>query len=158
MKGCELAAVARDPSAEGGPFVLRISCADGTRVPDHWHPTDENPTVLKGIFLVGMGETFDQTKLIAMKVESFTMVRKEMRHFAVCKGETIVQIHGAGPFKVNWLNPTFSTRTGHFTENPMASAGPAKTKTPAINALRIRQHIVHLGTLRNSFTANTSLV
>jgi hypothetical protein len=35
---------------------------------------------------------------------------------------------------------------------------PAKTKTPAINVLRIRQHIVHLGTLRNSFTASTSLV
>jgi hypothetical protein len=35
---------------------------------------------------------------------------------------------------------------------------PAKTKTAAINVLRIRQHIVHLGTLRNSFTASTSLV
>jgi PAS domain-containing protein len=40
----------------------------------------------------------------------------------------------------------------------MVSARPAKTKTPAINALRIRQHMVHLGTLRNSFTASTSLV
>jgi hypothetical protein len=40
----------------------------------------------------------------------------------------------------------------------MVSARPAKTKTPAINALRIRQHIVHLGTLRNSFTVITSLV
>ena len=35
---------------------------------------------------------------------------------------------------------------------------PAKTKTSAINVVRIRQHIVHLGTLRNSFTASTSLV
>ena len=105
MKGCELDAVAGDPSAEGGPFVLRIRRADGTRVPAHWHPTDENRTVLKGIFLVGRGETFDETKLIAMKVESFTMVSKEMRHFAVCKGETIVRMHAAGPFKINWLNP-----------------------------------------------------
>src|SRR6267142_2686500 len=31
---------------------------------------------------------------------------KEMRHFALCKGDTIVQIHGAGPFKVNWVNPS----------------------------------------------------
>jgi hypothetical protein len=31
---------------------------------------------------------------------------KEMRHFALCKGETIVQVHGAGPFKVNWVNPS----------------------------------------------------
>jgi hypothetical protein len=106
MKGCELAPVAGDPSAEGEPFVLRIRCADGTKVPAHWHPTDENLTVLKGIFLVGMGETFDETKLTPMNVGNFTMVPKEMRHFARCKGETTVQVHGAGPFKVNWVNPS----------------------------------------------------
>jgi hypothetical protein len=38
------------------------------------------------------------------------------------------------------------------------NAKPAKTKTPAINVLTICQHVVHLGTLRNSFTASTSLV
>ena len=32
-------------------------------------------------------------------------VSKEMRHYAMSKGETIVQVHGAGPFKVNWVNP-----------------------------------------------------
>ena len=105
MKGCELAAVAWDPSAEGEPFVLRIRCADGTKVPAHWHPTDENLTVLRGTFLVGMGETFDETKLSPMNVGNFTIVPKEMRHFALCKGETTVQVHGAGPFKVNWVNP-----------------------------------------------------
>ena len=31
---------------------------------------------------------------------------KEMRHFATCKGETIVQVHATGPFKVNWVNPS----------------------------------------------------
>jgi anti-sigma factor ChrR (cupin superfamily) len=105
MKGCELAAVAGDPSAQGEPFVLRIRCADGTKIPAHWHPTDENLTVLRGIFLVGMGETFDETKLTPMNVGNFTIVPKEMRHFALCKGETTVQVHGAGPFKVNWVNP-----------------------------------------------------
>jgi hypothetical protein len=42
-------------------------------------------------------------------------------------------------------------------QNSMANAKPAKTKTRAINALTIR-HVVHLGNLRNSFTASTSLV
>jgi len=28
-----------------------------------------------------------------------------VRHFANCKGETIIQAHGLGPFKVNWVNP-----------------------------------------------------
>jgi hypothetical protein len=105
MKGCELATIAGDARAEGVPFVLRIRCADGTKIPAHWHPTDENLTVLEGIFLVGMGGTFDETKLSPMNVGDFTMMPKEMRHFAICKGETSVQIHGLGPFKINWLNP-----------------------------------------------------
>jgi hypothetical protein len=29
-----------------------------------------------------------------------------MRHFAMSKGETIVQVHGVGPFEANWVNPS----------------------------------------------------
>jgi quercetin dioxygenase-like cupin family protein len=106
IKGCEIATVAGDPSAEGSQFVIRLKCADGAKVPAHWHPTDENVTVLKGTFLVGMGETFDESKMQTMNVGNFVTMPKEMRHFAQCKGETIVQVHGAGPFKVNWVNPS----------------------------------------------------
>jgi ChrR-like protein with cupin domain len=106
IKGCDLAPVAGDMNAEGAPFVLRLRCADGTKVPAHWHPTDENVTVLKGTFLVGMGESFDESKLQTMNVGNFVTVPKEMRHFASCKGETIVQVHAMGPFKVNWVNPS----------------------------------------------------
>jgi anti-sigma factor ChrR (cupin superfamily) len=106
IKGCDLASVAGDSDVEGAPFVMRLRCVDGAKIPAHWHPTDENATVLKGTFLVGMGETFDETKLTSMNVGNFAMMPKEMRHFGMCKGETIVQIHGAGPFKVNWVNPS----------------------------------------------------
>lgn len=106
MKGCDLAPVAGDMNAEGTPFVLRIRCADGAKIPAHWHPTDENVTVLKGTFLVGMGESFDESKLQTMNVGNFVTVPKEMRHFAMSKGETIVQVHAMGPFKVNWVNPS----------------------------------------------------
>lgn len=106
IKGCDLAPVSGDSNAEGAPFVLRIRCADGIKLPAHWHPTDEHLTVLKGTFLVGMGESFDEAKLQTMNVGNFLTMPKEMRHFGLCKGETIVQVHGAGPFKVNWVNPS----------------------------------------------------
>jgi hypothetical protein len=63
-------------------------------------------TVLKGTFLVGMGESFEESKLQTMNVGNFVTVPKEMRHFALSKGETIVQVHALGPFKVNWVNPS----------------------------------------------------
>lgn len=105
IKGCDLASVAGDMNGDGTSFVIRIRCVDGAKVPAHWHPTEENVTVLKGTFLVGMGDTFDESKFQTMNVGNFVSVPKEMRHFASCKGETIVQVHGAGPFKVNWVNP-----------------------------------------------------
>jgi quercetin dioxygenase-like cupin family protein len=105
IKGCDLAAVDGDPSADGAPFVIRIRCADGTKIPAHWHPTDENVTVLKGTFLVGMGETFDESKVQTMNVGNFVVMPKDARHYATVKGETIVQVHGLGPFKNNWVNP-----------------------------------------------------
>jgi quercetin dioxygenase-like cupin family protein len=106
IKGCDLASLDGDLNAEGAPFVLRLRCADGAKIPAHWHPTDENITVLKGTLLVGTGETFDEAKLQAMNVGNFVSVPKEMRHFAMSKGETIVQVHGVGPFEANWVNPS----------------------------------------------------
>jgi hypothetical protein len=104
IKGCDIAGVSGDMNADGQPFVLRLRCADGSKVPAHWHPTDENVTVLRGVFLVGMGDKFDETKLQAMNVGNFVAMPKEARHFAMSKGDTIVQVHGMGPFKVNWVN------------------------------------------------------
>jgi quercetin dioxygenase-like cupin family protein len=105
IKGCDLAAVTGDSNAEGTPFVLRIRCTEGAKIPAHWHPTDENVTVLKGTFLVGMGEKFDETKLETMNPGNFISMPKEMRHFALSKTDTIVQVNATGPFKVNWVNP-----------------------------------------------------
>ncbi len=120
IKGCDVAPVAGDSNTEGAPFVLRIRCADGTKIPAHWHPADENLTVLKGTFLVGMGDSFDEAKLQTMNVGNFASMPKEMRHYGMAKGETILQVHGAGPFKVNWVNPS---------EVPPPVAAPAKPKS-----------------------------
>lgn len=86
IKGCAMAVVEGNPDAEGQPFVIRFRCADGAKVPPHWHPTDENLTVLKGAFLIGMGDTLDESKLQTMNVGNFLLLPKEMHHFALNKG------------------------------------------------------------------------
>jgi quercetin dioxygenase-like cupin family protein len=122
IKGCEIATVAGDPNAEGSQFVIRFKCADGAKVPAHWHPTDEYLTVMKGAFLIGTGDSYDESKLQTMNVGNFILMPKEMRHFAINKGETIVQVHGTGPFKVNWVNPS-------DVQSPDAPAAAAKPKS-----------------------------
>jgi hypothetical protein len=32
-------------------------------------------------------------------------VPKEMPHFALAKGDVIIQVHGIGPFRITWVNP-----------------------------------------------------
>ncbi len=106
IKGCDLAAVQGDPGVDGANFVIRIRCTAGSTIPAHWHPTDENITVLKGAFQVGAGDKFDQSKLKTMNPGDYLSMPKEMRHFAFSKTDTTVQVHGVGPFKVNWVNPS----------------------------------------------------
>jgi anti-sigma factor ChrR (cupin superfamily) len=105
IKGCDLAAVQGNPDADGSNFVIRLRCTAGSQIPAHWHPTDENVTVMKGIFQVGMGDKFDQSKLLTMSIGSFASMPKEIRHYAFSKTDTIVQVYGVGPFKVIWVNP-----------------------------------------------------
>jgi quercetin dioxygenase-like cupin family protein len=99
----QVAVVSGDPSKAGAPFVIRIKTPDGERIPPHWHPTDENITVLQGIFFLGTGEKFDQASGHEMKAGSYAQMPKQTWHFAWTKGETIVQVHGVGPFVVNFV-------------------------------------------------------
>jgi quercetin dioxygenase-like cupin family protein len=96
LKGASIAVVSGDPDKAGGLYVLRIRNLDGTKIPPHWHPEDENITVLTGTFLVGMGDHFDEGKLKAMNAGDFASIPKEIRHFAMAKGETAYQVHGIG--------------------------------------------------------------
>jgi quercetin dioxygenase-like cupin family protein len=105
ISGWEITVVSGNPDREGEPFTVRFRGKDGAKVPPHWHPTEENITVLKGAFLVGVGEKYDEPQLKAMTVGSFMAMPKGMRHFARAKDETIIQAHGVGPFKINWVNP-----------------------------------------------------
>jgi quercetin dioxygenase-like cupin family protein len=103
--GAEMAVVSGDPDKTGAPFVIRIKNPDGSKVPPHWHPTDEHITVLTGTFVVGMGSTFDPAGGQELTVGSYMLVPKQMRHFAMAKGDVIIQVHGIGPFRIIWVNP-----------------------------------------------------
>lgn len=99
-----------DPTKEGSLFVIRIKMPDGFKVPPHWHPSDENVTVLQGTLLIGLGEKFDPDKLESVPAGSFMRMPKKMRHFGMAKGDLILQLHGVGPFQLNYVNPADDPR------------------------------------------------
>ena len=91
--------------------MLRLKIAAGTRVPPHWHPVDEHLTVMSGTFYMGTGERFDESTATALTAGTYTMMPKDARHFGWTGSETIVQIHGVGPFKT------------YLVEQPAAASG-----------------------------------
>jgi hypothetical protein len=108
--GSQLAVLVGDPSKAGVPYAFRAKLPDGYKVPPHWHPSDENVTVLQGTLLVGKGDKLDPSKMQEMPAGSFMRMPKTMRHFAMAKGETIIQLHGVGPFEINYVNPADDPR------------------------------------------------
>jgi quercetin dioxygenase-like cupin family protein len=103
--GAQVSVLSGDPTKPGVPYVLRAKLPDGYNIPPHWHPGDENVTVLQGTLLMGKGEKLDLSAAEEMPVGSFARMPKTMRHFAVAKGETVIQAHGIGPFEINYVNP-----------------------------------------------------
>ena len=101
--GAMFAVLDGDPT-KPGPFVVRLKIPDGYRIAPHWHPTDERLTILQGTFRAGMGEAFDEAGLRDFPAGSFISMPKEMRHFAMARGETVVQVQSTGPFVVNYVN------------------------------------------------------
>jgi hypothetical protein len=102
----QLAVIQGNPMQAGVPYTVRLSCTDGTKIAPHWHPTTENVTVIKGTFEIGMGSKWDPAALKDLPPGSFASAPARMRHFAMCKGDGIVQVHGLGPLVINFVEAT----------------------------------------------------
>jgi hypothetical protein len=103
--GFELAVVSGDLD-KPGPYILRIRATqDHATVAPHWHPTDENITVLSGWFKVGEGDTVDAKAAHELKEGDFAMMPARMHHWGIQNKGGILQIHGNGPFKIMWVKP-----------------------------------------------------
>lgn len=107
--GARFTVLEGDPAKEG-LFTMRLRLPDGYRIPPHFHSGVEHVTVIAGTFNVGMGEKFDQAATRPMPAGTFGYWPPPMRHFAWTQGETILQLHGVGPWTVTYVNPADDPR------------------------------------------------
>jgi anti-sigma factor ChrR (cupin superfamily) len=107
--GARFAVLEGDP-AKDGPFVMRFRLPDGFRIQPHWHPKTERITVISGTFHLGMGERFDTAKGHAMPAGTFGFWNEGMRHYAWTAGETVLQLHGIGPWSITYVDPADDPR------------------------------------------------
>jgi quercetin dioxygenase-like cupin family protein len=102
--GAQMAVLQGDPSGTG-QFTIRLRLPSGYKFPPHTHPTDENVTVIRGIFRVGMGNKFDEKNMMTLRAGGFVTAPAQGAHFAEAQGPTIVQVHALGPFALTYVNP-----------------------------------------------------
>lgn len=94
--GAQIAVVEGDPS-KAGPYTVRVKIPDGGHFDAHSHADVEHVTVISGTLLVGLGDAMDVAKMKALDAGSYVIIPSGLHHFAMAKGETILQIHGTGP-------------------------------------------------------------
>jgi mannose-6-phosphate isomerase-like protein (cupin superfamily) len=92
-----------------GPYALRLSFPDGYRFPAHFHPMDENLTVISGTFLLAMGDWVDESQLVSYGPGDFMNLPAEHPHYGGAKGFTVIQLHGDGPFEILLVEETAAT-------------------------------------------------
>ena len=88
-----------------GDFTVRLKMPDGYKIAPHTHPNRENVTVLSGNLKVGMGDQFDASKIMSFGTGSFAYLDPSMHHYAMASGDTVIQIHGMAPLKIEYINP-----------------------------------------------------
>jgi quercetin dioxygenase-like cupin family protein len=107
--GAKMAALEGDPTKEG-PFVMRLQFPDGYRIPGHTHPKTEHVTVISGTMFLAAGENLDRSAAKTLPVGTFGFWPAGMKHAAWFEGETVIQLHGVGPWQINYLNPADDPR------------------------------------------------
>ena len=107
--GAQLAVIKGDPTKEG-MYVVRLKAPKGFTIQAHTHPNDENVTVLSGVFHIGAGDNFDETKGETIKAGGYSYVAKGMTHYAFFPEETVIQLHGMGPQGITYVNPADDPR------------------------------------------------
>ena len=87
-----------------GPFTARLKLPAGFRISPHTHPAIEHVTVIKGSFHMGTGTTFNKDNAMKLSVGGFAVMPIDYAHYAFTTEETIIQLHGIGPWGINYVN------------------------------------------------------
>ncbi len=97
-----------------GPYVVRVKLPNGTRMMPHRHPEDRIYTVISGVFYIGLGEEFDETKLTAYGPGSLVVLPGNTAHFHWARsGEYITQVMAVGPLGLEYVDPQDDPRAQH---------------------------------------------
>jgi len=117
-----LAVLVGDPT-KLGPYLIRVRVPAGVKLLPHKHPEDRIYTVLSGVFYIGLGEEFDESKLTAHGPGSVLVLPGNQPHFHWAKsGEYITQVTAIGPLGLAYVDPADDPRNRSLPDGSNSSS------------------------------------
>jgi quercetin dioxygenase-like cupin family protein len=98
--GSMIAVLSGDPTKAGSQYTVRLKLPDGAMIAPHQHGDTENVTVISGTLMVGVGSTVTPASMLALTPGSYASIPAGTPHYAIAKGETVVQVNGVGPASI----------------------------------------------------------
>jgi len=96
-----------------GPYLIRVKVPGGIKLMPHTHQEDRIYTVISGIFYIGLGDEFDETKLVAHPPGTVLVLPAGQPHFHWAKsGEYVTQVSAIGPLGIAYVAPSDDPRSG----------------------------------------------
>ena len=93
------------------PFILRLKLTPNTKIGVHTHPVTERVTVISGTFYFATGDTFDPALAKAYHPGDVLIIPVGMSMYGASRDqETVLQLHGVGPWGITYLNPADDPR------------------------------------------------
>ena len=93
------------------PFTLRLKLPANTKIGVHTHPVTERVTVISGTFYFATGDTFDPAQAKAYQPGDTLIIPSGMKMYAASRDqETVLQLHGTGPWGIHYHNPADDPR------------------------------------------------
>jgi hypothetical protein len=135
-QGSKAALLQGNPSA-AGRYVIRMQLPANYKIPFHSYSNAMDVTVVSGTLYVANSQTFDKKKAFAIKPGDFYHLPALASQFVFTKDETVLEIHGEGPYDIKYANAaddplkgagasTYSFTEG-FTGNDMNTADAEAT-------------------------------
>ncbi len=131
--GTELSVLAGKPE-QPGPFTLQLKIPAGYKIPAHWQYSDEFITVLSGSLNIGIGDTLDLNKGKVLSAGSFARIPAKTSHYLWASEDTVLQIHGIGPWGFEYVNASDDPNPAEDPLNLPNTSNPTVTSTASDEA------------------------
>ena len=99
--GAKAALLQGNPAASG-PFVIRLQLPAKYKIAFHSYAKPQDVTVMSGTLFVASTETFDKKKAFSIKPGDFYHLPGQASQFLFTKDETVIEIHGDGPYELKY--------------------------------------------------------